>query len=157
MGRLLERFNLVWIEELLDAYDADGHAQLARSLDTPIATGEMLASVAEHVRLIEAEAADIIQPDAPRIGGITQFLKLAALAEASTSSWHRTSRWKSTCTWPPPIRSNPGLNTSTGWTRCSTSGWRSGGRMHVSSRPGLGFTLSDQAHAWTVGTATFGS
>ena len=31
------------------------------------------------------------------------------------------------------------------------------GRMHVSSRPGLGFTLSDQAHAWTVGTATFGS
>jgi L-talarate/galactarate dehydratase len=29
--------------------------------------------------------------------------------------------------------------------------------MHVSSRPGLGFTLSDQAHAWTVGTATFGS
>ena len=71
MGRLLERFNLVWIEELLDAYDADGHAQLARSLDTPIATGEMLASVAEHVRLIEAEAADIIQPDAPRIGGIT--------------------------------------------------------------------------------------
>ena len=32
----------------------------------------------------------------------------------------------------------------------------SGGRMHVSSRPGLGFTLSDQAHAWTIGTATFG-
>ena len=30
------------------------------------------------------------------------------------------------------------------------------GRMHVSARPGLGFTLSDQARAWTVGTAEFG-
>ena len=45
MGRIFEQFNLVWIEEPLDAYDAEGHAQLARSLDTPIATGEMLASV----------------------------------------------------------------------------------------------------------------
>jgi L-alanine-DL-glutamate epimerase-like enolase superfamily enzyme len=32
----------------------------------------------------------------------------------------------------------------------------SDGRMHVSNRPGLGFTLSDKAHEWTVGTATFG-
>ena len=82
MGRIFEDFGLVWIEEPLDAYDAEGHANLARSLDTPIATGEMLASVAEHVRLIEAGASDIVQPDAPRIGGITQFLKLATIAEA---------------------------------------------------------------------------
>ena len=41
----------------------------------------MLTSVAEHCELIGAGAADVIQPDAPRIGGITQFLKLAALAE----------------------------------------------------------------------------
>ena len=45
MGRIFEAFNLVWIEEPLDAYDAEGHAMLARSLDTSIATGEMLASV----------------------------------------------------------------------------------------------------------------
>jgi hypothetical protein len=77
----MEEFDLVWIEEPLDAYDAQGHAALAASLDTPIATGEMLASVAEHYELIRHNAADIIQPDAPRIGGITQFLKLAALAE----------------------------------------------------------------------------
>src|SRR6478752_1672359 len=81
MGRIFEEFGLVWIEEPLDAYDAEGHAQLARSLDTPIATGEMLASVAEHARLIEARAADIIQPDAPRVGGITPFLRLATLAD----------------------------------------------------------------------------
>ena len=81
MGRILEQFNLVWIEEPLDAYDAEGHAHLARSLDTAIATGEMLASVGEHLRLIEVDAVDIIQPDAPRIGGFTQFLRLAPLAE----------------------------------------------------------------------------
>ena len=81
MGRRLEEFDLVWIEEPLDAYDAEGHAQLAAGLDTPIATGEMLASVAEHVRLIDARACDIIQPDAPRVGGITQFLRLATLAD----------------------------------------------------------------------------
>ena len=77
----LEEFNLVWIEEPLDAYDFEGHAHLARVLDTPIATGEMLASVAEHKGLINANGCDIIQPDAPRVGGITQFLRLAALAD----------------------------------------------------------------------------
>src|SRR3954462_1354559 len=46
-GRVLEQFGLIWIEEPLDAYDAGGHAQLAGALDTAIATGEMLTSVAE--------------------------------------------------------------------------------------------------------------
>ena len=81
MGRIMEKFNLVWIEEPLDAYDAEGHAQLASALDTSIATGEMLSSVAEHINLIEHRSADIIQPDAPRIGGITPFLRLAAMAD----------------------------------------------------------------------------
>ena len=64
MCRAMEPFNLVWIEEPLDSYDYLGHAELARVIDTPIATGEMLASVAEHVKLIEHQSCDIIQPDA---------------------------------------------------------------------------------------------
>jgi L-alanine-DL-glutamate epimerase-like enolase superfamily enzyme len=84
MGRAFERFDLTWIEEPLDAYDAAGHAALAASLDTSIATGEMLTSVAEHWELIRAGAVDIIQPDAPRIGGITPFLRLTAQHEFST-------------------------------------------------------------------------
>src|SRR3954469_772526 len=51
VGRALEEFDLVWIEEPLDAYDAQGHAQLAAALDTSIATGEMLSSVGEHIAL----------------------------------------------------------------------------------------------------------
>ena len=81
MCRVFESFNLVWIEEPLDAYDHEGHAGLAAQFDTPIATGEMLTSAAEHADLIRHRAADYLQPDAPRVGGITPFLKVAALAE----------------------------------------------------------------------------
>ena len=157
MGRIFEEFGLVWIEEPLDAYDAEGHAQLARSLDTSIATGEMLASLAEHARLIEVGAADIVQPDAPRIGGITQFLKLAALAESKQleiaphfameihchlAAAYPIEPWVEHFDWLDPLF-NEHLETRDG-------------RMWVSDRPGLGFTLSEQAAAWTVGTAEFG-
>ncbi len=157
MGRIFEDFNLVWIEEPLDAYDAEGHAQLARSLDTSIATGEMLASVGEHIRLLEAGSVDIIQPDAPRIGGFTQFLKLAALAEHNNlqlaphfameihlhlAAAYPLEAWVEHFDWLDPLF-NEHLEIRDG-------------RMHLSDRPGLGFTLSDQAHAWTVATATFG-
>lgn len=157
MGRRFEPYDLVWIEEPLDAYDAEGHAELARQLDTPIATGEMLASVAEHVRLIEARAADIIQPDAPRVGGITQFLRLATLADAAgldlaphfameihlhLAACYPREPWVEHFDWLDPLF-NERLETRDG-------------RMIVPDRPGLGITLSDQCRAWTTDTAAFG-
>src|SRR5699024_11970786 len=83
MGRALDEFNLLWIEEPLDAYDAIRHADLRQALDTPIATGEMLASVREHQDLIDSRYCDIIQSDCPRVGGITQFQKLFTRADSS--------------------------------------------------------------------------
>jgi L-alanine-DL-glutamate epimerase-like enolase superfamily enzyme len=68
--RALEQFNLVWIEEPLDAYDVEGHAALAASLDTPIATGEMLTSFGEHAQLIMADASDYVQPADHAAGGL---------------------------------------------------------------------------------------
>ncbi|MFJ8883099.1 mandelate racemase/muconate lactonizing enzyme family protein [Streptomyces sp. NPDC102402] len=157
MGRALEDFGLVWIEEPLDAYDAQGHAALAASLDTPIATGEMLASVAEHHELIRHNACDVIQPDAPRIGGITQFLKLAALAEHNNlqlaphfameihlhlAAAYPIEPWVEHFDWLEPLFDE----------RLAISD----GRMHVSSRPGLGITLSEQTRAWTTATHEVG-
>ncbi|MGO2540463.1 MAG: L-talarate/galactarate dehydratase [Specibacter sp.] len=157
MGRIFEEYNLAWIEEPLDAYDAEGHAALAASLDTPIATGEMLASVAEHWELIRHKAADIIQPDAPRIGGITQFLKLAALADHNgldlaphfameihlhLAAAYPREPWVEHFDWLEPLF-NERLETSAG-------------RMLVPDRPGLGITLTGQARAWTTATAEFG-
>ncbi len=157
MGRKLEQFDLVWIEEPLDAYDAEGHAALAAALDTPIATGEMLASVAEHERLIAARACDIIQPDAPRVGGITQFLRLATLADQAgldlaphfameihlhLAATYPREPWVEHFDWLDPLF-NERLETKEG-------------RMIVPDRPGLGFTFSDQARAWTTETVEFG-
>ncbi|MDS2172749.1 mandelate racemase/muconate lactonizing enzyme family protein [Nesterenkonia sp. CL21] len=158
MGRRLEEFDLVWIEEPLDAYDAEGHAALASALDTPIATGEMLASVAEHERLIAARACDIIQPDAPRVGGITQFLRLAGLAHHAgltlaphfameihlhLAAAYPTEPWVEHFDWLNPLFEE----------RLEIAD----GRMMVPDRPGLGITLSEQARAWTTETVEFGT
>jgi L-alanine-DL-glutamate epimerase-like enolase superfamily enzyme len=158
MGRQLEEFNLIWIEEPLDAYDFEGHAHLAQVLDTPIATGEMLASVAEHKGLIAANGCDIIQPDAPRVGGITQFLRLAALADERglglaphfameihlhLAAAYPREPWVEHFDWLDPLF-NERLETKDG-------------RMIVPDRPGLGVSLSDQARAWTTETTEFGA
>jgi L-talarate/galactarate dehydratase len=151
VGRALEEFGLVWIEEPLDAYDAEGHAALARSLDTAIASGEMLTSVAEHAELIRHDAVDILQPDAPRIGGITQFLRLAALAEhrnlqlaphfameihVHLAAAYPLEPWVEHFDWLYPLFPE----------RLEIRD----GRMHLSERPGLGVTLSEKAREWTV-------
>jgi L-alanine-DL-glutamate epimerase-like enolase superfamily enzyme len=151
MGRALEEFGLVWIEEPLDAYDAAGHAELAAVLDTPVATGEMLASVAEHRELIRLGAADVIQPDAPRIGGITPFLQLAALADLHhlqlaphfameihlhLAAAYPAEPWVEHFDWLEPLFEE----------RLTIEN----GRMIVPDRPGLGITLSEQARAWTT-------
>lgn len=151
MGRWLEQFDLVWIEEPLDAYDVEGHRQLADALDTPIATGEMLASVAEHVRLIDARACDILQPDAPRVGGITQFLRLATLADHAglqlaphfameihlhLAAAYPREPWVEHFDWLDPLFEE----------RLETRE----GRMLVPDRPGLGITLSGRCRALTA-------
>ncbi|MFE4195913.1 mandelate racemase/muconate lactonizing enzyme family protein [Paenarthrobacter sp. NPDC056912] len=158
MGRQLEEFNLIWIEEPLDAYDFEGHAHLAQVLDTPIATGEMLASVAEHKGLINANSCDVIQPDAPRVGGITQFLRLAALADERglglaphfameihlhLAAAYPREPWVEHFDWLDPLFEE----------RLETKN----GRMIVPDRPGLGVTLSEQARAWTTESVEFGA
>lgn len=158
VGRVLEKLNLVWIEEPLDAYDIEGHAMLAAQLDTPIASGEMLTSVAEHRALIDGSAVDYIQPDAGRVGGITQFLKIASAAEQKylklaphfameihihLAAAYAHESWVEHFDWLDPLF-NERLETS-------------GGNMIVPARPGLGFTISDQARAWTVERCTIGA
>ena len=157
MGRRLEELDLTWIEEPLDAYDADGHAALTQALDTPIATGEMLSSVAEHRTLIENRACDILQPDAPRVGGITPFLQLATLADVGgldlaphfameihlhLAATYRREPWVEHFEWLDPLF-NERLEIADG-------------RMLVPDRPGLGISLSEQARAWITETTQVG-
>jgi L-alanine-DL-glutamate epimerase-like enolase superfamily enzyme len=157
MCRTFEPFDLVWIEEPLDAYDHEGHAALAAMFDTPIATGEMLTSAAEHADLIRHRAADYLMPDAPRLGGITPFLKVAAQADQAglmlaphfamelhvhLGAAYPREPWVEHFDWLEPLF-NERLEIRDG-------------RMLVPTRPGLGLSLSEQAQAWTREVAETG-
>ncbi|MHA7684005.1 L-talarate/galactarate dehydratase [Cupriavidus sp. PET2-C1] len=158
MCRILEQFNLTWIEEPLDAYDAEGHAALAAQFDTPIATGEMLTSVAEHWELIRHRAADYLMPDGPRVGGITPFLAVASLADHAglmiaphfamelhvhLAAAYPREPWVEHFEWLEPLF-NERLEIRDG-------------RMLVPTRPGIGVSLSGQVAGWTREEAEFGA
>ena len=155
--RRFEDFDLTWIEEPLDAYDFEGHAQLAERFDTAIATGEMLTSAGEHAQLILADGSDFLQPDAPRVGGITPFLEIMSLAafkgrklaphfameiHLHLAAAYPIEPWLEHFEWLGPLF-NEQMQLKDG-------------RMHVSDRHGLGFTLSEQALRWRTDCEEFG-
>ena len=83
VGRELEQLGIAWFEEPLLCEDIPGHARLAAALDIPIAMGETLGSRFEFDAYIRAHAADILQPDIVRVGGITEMVKVATMAEVA--------------------------------------------------------------------------
>lgn len=83
VGRELEQLDVAWFEEPLLCEDIPGHARLAAELDIPIALGETLGSRYEFAAFLRASAADILQPDIVRVGGITEMVKVATLADAA--------------------------------------------------------------------------
>jgi L-alanine-DL-glutamate epimerase-like enolase superfamily enzyme len=156
IGRHLESFDLTWIEEPLDAYDSEGHALLAAALCTPIASGEMLTSAAEHWDLVRRRAVDVIQPDAARVGGITQFLKIMAMGEQAhlpmaphfameihvhLAAAYPYEAWVEHFDWLAPLFDEH-LEIRDG-------------KMIVPARPGLGLTLSDFARTCMVAEQSF--
>ncbi|MCY1303395.1 L-talarate/galactarate dehydratase [compost metagenome] len=82
LGRLLEPYDLGWLEEPVASYDHQGHAAVAAALDVPIASGETEWTRHGMRAMIEAKAADILMPDLQRIGGLTEFRRAASLAAA---------------------------------------------------------------------------
>ena len=77
-------FNLKWIEEALMPDDYWGYAQLKRQVPPTmlVTTGEHEATRWGFRHLLEMKAADIIQPDVGWCGGMTELLKISALADA---------------------------------------------------------------------------
>ena len=82
MERLLRPYNLKWIEEALMPHDVRGYAELCRVSETPISHGEHSYTRWDFAELIEQHAADILQPDVNRCGGITEARKIFALGAA---------------------------------------------------------------------------
>jgi L-alanine-DL-glutamate epimerase-like enolase superfamily enzyme len=82
LGRGLEKYNLVWFEEPVQAYDLAGSARVAAALDTPIASGETEYARYGFQDMLERGSADILMPDLERVGGVSEWLKVANMAAA---------------------------------------------------------------------------
>ena len=82
LARRIEPYDPLWFEEPVPPENAKEMARVARATTIPIATGERLATVYDFVRLFEEGAAAIAQPDMSCCGGITEFRKIAGMAEA---------------------------------------------------------------------------
>ena len=74
--------DLAWVEEPVMPDDIDGYAAIAAAVDTPIAGGEHEFTRFGFKDLIERRAVDIVQLDVNRAGGITEAIKIWALAAA---------------------------------------------------------------------------
>ena len=82
LGRQLEKYNLAWFEEPVQAYDLAGSAVVANALDTPIASGETEYTRYGFHDMLERKSADILMPDLERVGGVSEWLKVAHMAAA---------------------------------------------------------------------------
>jgi mandelate racemase len=118
----LDELGLVWIEEPTTAEDFAGHAQIKAAAATPVQAGENWWGPLEFRKAINAGATDLLMPDVMKIGGITSWPKIAAMAEvygmplsnhlfaevsAHLMAASPTAGWFEWCDWPNPVLARP--------------------------------------------------
>ncbi|HZS66285.1 MAG TPA: enolase C-terminal domain-like protein, partial [Burkholderiales bacterium] len=83
-GRLIDaEGGVYWIEEPIRADDYAGAARITREIATPIQLGENFMGPEQMAQAIAIGACDYVMPDAERIGGVTGWLRAAALAQGA--------------------------------------------------------------------------
>jgi L-alanine-DL-glutamate epimerase-like enolase superfamily enzyme len=82
IGRRVEPYHLFWLEDVVAHDDYQGLARVADALTTPIAAGEYHYGIRPFRHMLEARSIDIAMIDLLRVGGITQWMKVAGMAEA---------------------------------------------------------------------------
>jgi len=83
-GRMIdEEGGVLWIEEPVRADDFAGCAKVAREVATPIQIGENFMGPEQMAQAIAAGCCDYVMPDAQRIGGVTGWMRAAALAQGA--------------------------------------------------------------------------
>ena len=78
----MEDVGLFWLEDVTTADDYQGLARVTAALKTPIAGGEYVWGIVPFRHMIEARSVDIPMIDIARVGGVTPWMKVAAMAEA---------------------------------------------------------------------------
>jgi len=82
IGRRLEPYHLFWLEDPTTCDDYPGLARITDALVMPVAAGEYVYGIAPFRQLLEHRSVDIAMIDLLRVGGITQWVKVAGMAEA---------------------------------------------------------------------------
>jgi L-alanine-DL-glutamate epimerase-like enolase superfamily enzyme len=82
MAKRIEEYDIYWFEEPVAPDDYDGHRKVAQATSIPIATGENEYTRYGFRDLIAHDSAAILNADAQVLGGVTEFMKVAALAQA---------------------------------------------------------------------------
>jgi L-alanine-DL-glutamate epimerase-like enolase superfamily enzyme len=83
-GRMLDdEGGLYWIEEPTRADDFDGNGRIADELQTPVQIGENFMGPEQMAQALAAGASDHVMPDVERIGGVTGWMRAAALAQGA--------------------------------------------------------------------------
>ena len=145
-GRMLDGEDLLWIEEPVASEDAVGHAEVRRNVKTAVQTGESWWGPQAMAEFIRLRACDYAMPDAMKIGGVTGWLRAAALAHASgiPMSSHLypeisahllcvtpTRHWLEYVDWAEPVL-REGVKLA-------------GGKVRPSDEPGIGIAWNDDA------------
>jgi L-alanine-DL-glutamate epimerase-like enolase superfamily enzyme len=82
LARKVEKYDLFWFEEPVNPDDYKGHQLISQATSVPIATGENEYTRYGFRDLIENRCVAIIQPDPLVMGGVTEFMKVAAMAQS---------------------------------------------------------------------------
>jgi L-alanine-DL-glutamate epimerase-like enolase superfamily enzyme len=82
VGRRIEPYHLYWLEDPVAHDDYAGLARVSDALTTPVAAGEYQYGIVPFRHMLEARSVDIVMIDLVRVGGITQWMKVAGMAEA---------------------------------------------------------------------------
>jgi mandelate racemase len=143
---MIDDLGLAWIEEPIVYDNLDGYAQLAAELKTPIQIGENFYGPRDLHTALQRKACDLVMPDFMRIGGVTGWLRAAAIAGAAgiPMSTHlypevaahvmrvtETAHWLEWQDWADPILREP-------------YGIRDG-MLHIPDLPGVGLDWNEDA------------
>jgi mandelate racemase len=146
-GRMIdEEGGVYWIEEPIRADDFSGCCSIRKEIQTPIQLGENFMGPEQMAQALAAGACDYAMPDAERIGGVTGFMRAAALAQGAgvemsshlfpEASCHLlaatpTCHWLEYVDWAEPVLKNA-LVLKRGF-------------VEIPDRPGLGMEWDEKA------------
>jgi D-galactarolactone cycloisomerase len=156
LAKALEEYDIAWFEEPVSPDDHAGQAEVRRATTIPIASGEREFTRFDFADLLARRALDIAQPDVARAGGMTEIRRIAALTSAHGVRLAPHA-------WGSGVLFAASLHVAMAAPNCHilevTQGYmpmmwelfeepfdiRPDGTVHASDRPGLGFTLREDA------------